>query len=332
MPRPRRRRPRAPPRPRDSSGDRLGTSVQRIVGSAEPISPPADDAADSAARDAFARLHGRQALRARRRRMRERADGGAPCASAAAMASAASRSMPCLVIARSRAIAGSVSVPVLSNSTCVTEARSSSASGRTTSTPRSVSTASARVTAAGAASANAHGHATTSTATVAASACDGSTIAHPMAVHIASTSTRATKPAAARSPARASRGFELAARVVSATMPATTVSAPTRVTRMVAGVPATMLPAHNASPRRFWRGVDSPQSSASSTRHCSVSSTPSAGTLPPSATTTRSPGTSSNAPTRSSVPSASTRSANTGVSRASASDRSPAWWRARISR
>jgi hypothetical protein len=170
------------------------------------------------------------------------------------------------------------------------------------------------------------------TATVAASARDGSTIAHAMAVHAASTSTRATRPAAARSPERARRGFELAARVVSATMPATTVSAPTRVTRMVAGAPVTMLPAHSASPRRFRRGVDSPQSSASSTRHSAVSSTPSAGTLPPSATTTRSPGTSSNAPTRSSVPSGSTRSANTGVSRASASVRSPAWWRARISR
>ena len=62
-------------------------------------------------------------------------------------------------------------------------------------------------------------------------------------------------------------------------MPATTVSAPTRVTRMIAGVPD-----HNAAgAQRFATallasGADSPQSSASSTRHCALSSTPSAGT------------------------------------------------------
>ena len=79
-------------------------------------------------------------------------------------------------------------------------------------------------------------------------------------------------------------------------------------------------------------GADSPLSSASSTRQRSVSSTPSAGTMPPSATRTQSPTRSSWIPTRCRVPSSHCRSANGGVSRASASVRSRARCRARISR
>ena len=60
-------------------------------------------------------------------------------------------------------------------------------------------------------------------------------------------------------------------------------------------------------------------------------SVPSAGTASPQATWTRAPQAMSATATRASVPSARRQSANTGVSRATASVRSPARWRARIS-
>jgi hypothetical protein len=62
------------------------------------------------------------------------------------------------------------------------------------------------VIAAGTASANAHGHDTTSTASVASNARAGSMTLQTAAHSAASVSVRATNPAAARSPARASRG------------------------------------------------------------------------------------------------------------------------------
>ena len=304
---------------------------QRIVGAAEAIATSVDDAADAAAGDAFARVDRRQRCgRCGGERARQRM-------AAALRERGGDRQRPrrdrCLgsVGARSRAMRGSVSVPVLSNTTCVAEARSSSASGRTTSTPRRVSTASARVTAAGAASANAQGHATTSTATVAANARSGSTIAQPMAVHAASNSTRATKPAAARSPARARRGRVLAARAVNATMPATAVSAPTRVTRTVAGAPTMTLPAQSCRRGASWRRRFAAEQRLvdAALRAFELAVGRNGAAVGDDHAIA---GPSSIAPTRSSDPSGSTRSANTGVSRASASDRSPARWRARISR
>ena len=119
----------------------------------------------------------------------------------------------------------------------------------------------------------------------------------------------------------------------SATMPATTVSAPTRVTRMIAGVPATTLPAHNASPRRFWRRrrfaaeqrlVDA---ALLGLEHAIRRNAAALGDASPDR-----PARARMRPRAAAIRRPRMRSANTGVSRASASVRSPARWRARISR
>ena len=131
-------------------------------------------------------------------------------------------------------------------------------------------------------------------------------------------------------PSRARCGFSVAARVTSRTMPASTVSAPTWRTTSSTGPSSSRLPAISASPVVRRRGVDSPETSDSSTRHAALASVPSAGTLAPAATRMRSPATSSCTPTVS-VPPSPMRSAVAGCNRASASTRSPARCRARSS-
>ena len=184
------------------------------------------------------------------------------------------------------AILPSVSVPVLSNTKCVAAASVSSAWPRVTSTPRRNSVPVAAVSAAGVASDSAHGQVTTSTATVIHSARDGSIAYHARATTAASTSSAPTNQRATRSASCAIFGFSVCARSIRRTMPASTVSCPTRPTRIVSGPFRFTAPPVSASPARFATARDSPVSSDSSTLLSPSTTVPSAGMAAPGRTAT----------------------------------------------
>ena len=205
----RREMPRWPHRRRRGSRRRRGrkrcaSRGQRVICPAEAIAPSSNDARRFRSPRYFRARRPGTAPPALRPRRQRQASGD--CLARAQRRVQVQRPDRCLAASQcgsAQCWARSAS-PSCQRSRAWPTARSSSASGRTTRTPRPASTASVRVTAAGAASANAQGQATTRTATVAENARSGSAIAQPMAVQAASTSTRAMKPAAARSPARAS--------------------------------------------------------------------------------------------------------------------------------
>ena len=292
--------------------------------------------ADAAARDAFARRRTAGSVaRRRRRRTRARADAGCPARARRRCASAASRSMPRHAIAmRSSAIArlgqraGLVEQhvrrrgEVLERVGTHDEHAAAARAPRARASPPPAPPARTRTGTRRRAPRRSPRTRATDRRAPSRSPC------RPRAPARARRSPpprarRRARAAAARSP-RAS---------VSATMPATTVSAPTRVTRSVAGAPTTMLPAHSASPRRLATGADSPQSSASSTRHCVAFEHAVGGNAAAVGDDARDRRARARTRRRAAaIRRPRTRSANTGVSRASASDRSPARWRARISR
>ncbi len=100
-------------------------------------------------------------------------------------------------------------------------------------------------------------------------------------------------------------------------MPASAVSSPVAVTRTRRLPSPLIVPPMTSAPGSLPTGFDSPVSMASFTSERPSSTTPSAGTLAPGRTSTRSPGRSSSTGTSSMVPSSRTRSAMSGISFAS---------------
>ena len=190
----------------------------------------------------------------------------------------------------------------------------------------------AAVTAAGVASESAQGQVTTSTASVISKARAGSCVHHHQATAAAAASTAPTNQAAARSASRATAGFSAWARSSRRRMEASTVSSPTRSMRTTRGLSVLRAPPMTRAPGATGRGMRSPVSSDSSTALSPSSTTPSAGTVSPGRTRTRSPGASSATATVSSAPPGPRRVAVAGSRRASASMARPARWRAAISR
>ena len=224
-----------------------------------------------------------------------------------------------------------VNVPVLSKTTCVTCASDSSASPRVTITCRRASAPVAAASAAGVASDSAHGQETTSTAKVTASARDGSCSHQTTAVSAASARSAPTNQAADRSATRAIRGRSEAARATRRSIAARRVASPAAMTRTTIASSRTMLPASTGSPTALRIGRDSPVRIASSTFAHPSATAPSAGTVAPARTSTKSPAPSSAAATaRHSCRAGQSTSCSAvaGRARATASTASPARRRA----
>ena len=150
---------------------------------------------------------------------------------------------------------------------------------------------------------SAQGQAMTSTAMATSSAREGSPVAthHPTKVSAASTSTTGTKTADTRSARRCTGALVVWARSTSRAMPASVVSAPTRVASTTSRPVVLMLPPVSSSPGVTSTGSDSPVTSEASTALLPSTTRPSVATFSPGRTTNRSPTTSSSTGMRTSV-------------------------------
>ena len=272
-PRSARRRRRAPRRPRSRASSGLPSAARNRCGPRRSARPAMRALTPS--RHRVARRDTSAAARPGMPRQRSRAPAGWRLwrASVAASASAVARQSverPYVGTATGWARSACRSCRT---ATCVHPASASIASGFTTSTPRRASSAERARERGGnrereRAGAGHHQH-----RDAAANARAGSIKLQPMAVSAVSASTRATKRPAARSPATLqARAFASARAPTSAAIPASAVSAPTRSTRRITG-PIARARCRRSARRRgaSSRGADSPLSSASSTRQCSLS-------------------------------------------------------------
>ena len=147
----------------------------------------------------------------------------------------------------------------------------------------------AAATAAGAASDSAQGHVATSTAMALGSACDGSTNHQPTTVATVMPSTAHRNQPAIRLALSTMCGRSRPASSTSRCRAASEVDAPMRVTSTTSGWSRLIEPARIGAPLVLSIGVDSPVSQACEQLERPCTTTPSAGTVSPGGTSTRSP-------------------------------------------
>ena len=177
-----------------------------------------------------------------------------------------------------------VTVPVLSSRTVVAAPRRSRTPAPLTMIPARAARDSPATNAIGAARISGQGVATTITAS--------HLLGSPVAAHARppTTSEKGRKTAAYRSASLVNFARSLSAVRTSRTIAAYALSAADRVTRASNAFPAFMVPDRTSPPTGIVTGSASPVSADSSTTACVFATTPSAGTISPARTTTRSPG------------------------------------------
>ena len=160
----------------------------------------------------------------------------------------------------------------------------------------------------------------TSTAIAFGSARAGSTNHQPTTVSSVTASTAQRKPTATRLAKSTSRGRSRPASSTSRCSAASVVASPRRVTSITIGWSRLTDPASSGAPAAFSIGVDSPVSHACEQLERPCTTTPSAGTVSPGGTSTRSPtrsfsARSSQSPATTETPRGAGRSGSTGAAR-----------------
>ena len=185
-----------------------------------------------------------------------------------------------------------MTVPVLSSSTSVARPARSTTSPPFSRRPRCVASPVETITAIGVASPSAHGQAMTTTEmpVMSARSSGAPRASQKTSVAAARTSIAGTNTPTTRSATAWMRGFAPCASSTARTIPASTVSLPTRVTSTTSAPVPFTVPPITAAPGAFATGRDSPVTSDSSTSEAPSSTVPSSGTRSPGTTAIRSPG------------------------------------------